>query len=128
MSVNKALTILKDTDMYSLSMFALYKLTNLPEYSAISELPYILDRENMLKLCQYFGGRTIRIPTTEELHSLMSLLLLYQYVNIDKIPYDEAINLIGFPSKNLRQVKKTYSELCNILNSYDIKARNNYGN
>lgn len=124
--IKKTLTTLKDVDIYSLSMFALYKLTDIPEYSTIAELPYILDRENMLKFCQYFGGSTIRIPTIEELHSLMYLLLLYQYVNIDNIPYNDAVKLIGYESKDLRQVKSNYNKLAKILEKYDIKSRDSY--
>jgi hypothetical protein len=122
----KVLSSFKDVDIYSLSMFALYKLTEIPEYSAISEIPYILDRENMLKLCEYFGGRTIRIPTIEEMHSLMYLLLLYQYVNIEGMEYDKAVSLIGYESNSLRKVKSSYNKLCKVLNKYDFKPRNNY--
>ncbi|WP_300924659.1 hypothetical protein [uncultured Clostridium sp.] len=124
--IKKDILTLKDTDIYSLSMFALYKLIDVPEYSAISELPYILDRFNMLKLCEYFGGRTIKIPTTDELYSIMTLLLLYQYVNIEGKSYDEAIKLIGYESKDLRKVKSIYNKLCKILDNYDIKARSKY--
>lgn len=124
--IKKTLTTLQDVDIYSLSMFALYKLIDIPEYSTIAELPYILDRENMLKFCQYFGGTTIRVPTIEELHSLMYLLLLYQYVNIDNIPYEEATKLIGYESKDLRQVKSNYTKLCKVLEKYDIKVRRRY--
>ena len=53
----------KDKDTYSLAMFILYKLTNIPEYSINGELPYILDKKNLLNFCNYFGGRTIRVPT-----------------------------------------------------------------
>lgn len=126
MSIKKTITMLKDIDIYSLSMFTLYKLTEIPEYSTISELPYILDRDNMLKLCQYFGGRKIKIPTVEELHSMMYLLLLYQYVNIDNIEYDEAVKMIGYESRNLRQVKAAYTKLCKVLDKYDIKPRLKY--
>ena len=124
--IKKDLTILKDVDIYSLSMFALYKLTDVPEYSAISEMSYILDRENMLKFCEYFGGTTIKVPTVEELHSIMALLLLYQYVNIEGMDYQDAIRLIGYESKDLRKVKSIYTKLCRILENYDIKARNKY--
>lgn len=124
--IKKDLTTLKDVDIYSLSMFALYKLIDIPEYSAISELPYILDKKNMLKLCEYFGGRTIRIPSVDELNSLMNLLLLYQYVNIEGMDYQDAIKLIGYNSRELRKVKSIYNKLCNILSDYDIKARAKY--
>lgn len=125
--INKTdITTLKDIDIYSLSMFVLYKLTEIPEYSAISELPYVLDRDNMLRLCEYFGGRTIRIPTTDELYSLMNILLLYQYVNIEHIPYDSAVEIIGYESKELRKVKKVYTKLCATLSQYKIQARDTY--
>lgn len=124
--IKKDLLTLKDVDIYSLSMFALYKLVEVPEYSSISELPYILDKENMLKLCEYFGGRTIKIPTIDELDSMMNLLLLYQYVNIEGIDYQEAIRLIGYDSKDLRKVKAIYTKLCKVLEKYDIKSRSNY--
>ena len=49
MAIKKDLSILKNADLYSLSMFMLYQLTDIPEYTVVSELPYILDRENTLK-------------------------------------------------------------------------------
>lgn len=122
----KDILTFKDIDIYSLSMFALYKLTEVPEYTTISELPYILDKENMLRFCQYFGGTTITVPTVEELQSLMYILLLYQHVNIEGMDYDEAINLIGYSTKELRKVKKVYTKLCDILSKYDIKPREKY--
>ena len=101
-------------------MFVLYKLTEIPEYSAISELPYVLDKDNMLRLCEYFGGRTIKIPTLNELHSTMYLLLLYQYTKIEGKPYEEAVKLIGYKSSELRQVKTAYTKLCKVLDNYNF--------
>ena len=124
--INDELLNLKEVDIYSLAMFALYKLVDVPEYSSISELPYILDKQNMLRLCDYFGGRTIKIPTTEELYSLMNILLLYQYVNIDHKDYKEAIELIGFDSKDLRKVKTVYTKLCSVLKNYKFKPKEKY--
>lgn len=108
----------KDTDIYSLSMFVLYKLTEIPEYSIMGELPYILDKKNLLDFCNYFGGRTIKVPTLNELHSIMYLLLLYQYTKIEGKPYDEAVSLIGYKSTELRHVKSAYNKLCAILDKY----------
>lgn len=117
---------LKDIDLYSLSMFMLYKFTEVPEFAAVSELPYVLDKDNTLRLCQYFGGRTIKVPTVDELYSMISILLLYQYVNIDGKKYTEAVDLIGFNSRELRKVKSAYTKLCKILNNYNIKSRHSY--
>lgn len=114
---------LKSVDVYAMSMFILYKLTNVDEYSVMGELPYILDKESLLNFCNYFGGRTIKVPTLNELHSVMYLILLYQYTKIDGIPYDSAVKLIGFKSSELRNVKSSYSKICEILDKYQFGKR-----
>lgn len=118
--MKNSIKCLKDTDVYSLSMFALYKLTEVPEYSLSGELPYILDKKNLLNFCNYFGGRTIKVPTLDELYSTMYLVLLYQYTKIENKPYDEAIKLIGFKSSELRKVKVAYNKICHILDKYNF--------
>lgn len=120
MRIKEEVNKLKSQDIYSLMLFALFKLKDVPEYSSLSELVYILDKDSLLKLCEYFGGMTIKIPTIQELESMVYLLLLYQYVNVDKIEYSEAIKLIGIESSKLRKIKSQYSEMCKILDLYDF--------
>ena len=96
---------LKQTDYYSLILFALYKFNEIPEYSSLSELAYTLDKDNLLNLCEMFGGQTIKIPTVHELESLIYSLLLYQYANIDGMDYRVALETIGHESCDLREVK-----------------------
>ena len=121
--IKEELSTLKETDIYSLILFSLFKLRNIPEYASLSELVYILDRESLLKLCEYFGGMTLKIPTIQELESLVYVLVLYQYVNIDGMNYDDAIKLIGYKSSDLKRVKADYRRLCSILDEYDFKRR-----
>lgn len=121
--IKQNLDTLKTTDVYSLLMFVLYKLMDIPEYSSLSELVYIIDRKNLLKLCEYFGGTTIKIPTIEELQQLTYALLLYQYVDIDHMEYNAAIALIGHESKDLRQVKISYNKLKQVLQNYQFINR-----
>lgn len=116
--MKKNLNSLKETDQYSLLLFVLYKLTGIKEYSAISELAYVLDKDNLLDLCNIFGGRTIRIPTLDELESLTHIVLLYKYVNNDNMDYDRAVKIIGFKSSELRHVKSMYLKVCKILDNY----------
>ena len=122
-SIATNLNNLKERDVYSLLLFCLYKLSDIPEYSSLSELVYVMDKNNFLNFCEYFGGQTIKVPTIEELDALMYSLLLYQYVKIDKIPYEKAMTLIGHESKELRAVKKNYRKLCEVLQKYSIKPR-----
>ena len=111
---------LKETDFYSLILFTLFKLTDTPEYSSISQLAYVLDKNNLLNLCTFFGGQTIKIPTLHELESLVYALLLYQSVKIDGMSYEDALNLIGHESDELREVKKNYKNLCNVMSKYSF--------
>jgi hypothetical protein len=122
-SIKEELLKLKDADIYSLVMFALYKMNNIPEYSTLSELAYLMDKEHLLKLCEYFGGMTIRIPTIDELENMVYSLVLYQWVNIDGMPYEKAVAQIGCPSDTLRTVKSQYLKLVEILDNYSFNAR-----
>lgn len=119
-TIRKELDNLKMTDTFSLILFVLYKIRDVNEYSTLSELAYILDKDSLLNLCEYFGGLTIRIPTIEEIDSIVNSLLLYQYINIDGYSYKEAINKIGFESFQLRKIKKDYNNICSILNNYSL--------
>lgn len=120
-NLRKDLDNLKMDDTFSLILFVLYKLRDVEEYSAISELAYVLDKDSLLGLCEYFGGLTIRIPTVEELESIVNSLLMYQYINLDGIPYSEAVKKIGFESHQLRKIKKDYNKICTILEGYSLK-------
>lgn len=120
MRIKEEISKLKEVDIYSLVLFTLYKMKDVPEYSTLSELVYILDKGALLKLCEYFGGTTIKIPTIEELETLVYSLVLYQYVNIDGMNYDEACKIIGHKSSELRAVKTAYLKLCEVLSNYNF--------
>lgn len=123
MTIKEELSKLKKTDLFSLLLFILYKIRDVEEYSTISELAYVLDKDNLLNLCEYFGGMTIQIPTIDELESILNSLLIYQYVNIDGYSYNEAIKKIGFDSYQLRRIKKDYNKIVSILNKYSFTGR-----
>ena len=123
MRIKENLITLSDMDTWSLVLFVLYKIKDIPEYSTISELAYVLDKDNLLKLCEYFGGLTIKIPTIDELELLVHSLVLYQYVNIDGMEYDKAIEIVGKDSLDLRAIKSGYIKICEILSKYKFSPR-----
>ena len=98
-------------------------MNDIPEYSSLSQLAYVLDQKNLLNFFEYFGGQTIKIPTIQEMESLVYSLLLYQYVKIDKMDYEAALDLIGHESCELRQVKKRYNALCKVLENYSFSPQ-----
>lgn len=117
------LSELNKKDIYTNALFILYKLSDLPEYSVISELAYILDKKSLLKLCEYFGGLTIKIPTIEEIEDILYLLLAYQLINEENKSFDEAFDLIASKVDNVNKLKKQYSKLVSILEDYEFTQR-----
>lgn len=123
MPIKEELTKLTKIDIWSLMLFVLYNFQKIPEYSGISELAYILDQKNLLKLCEYFGGQTIRIPTIDELRTMLYALLLYQYVNIEKIPEEDAIDLLRVEGSTVKLIKESYVQVKDILSKYQFSNR-----
>lgn len=123
MTNNDNLQNLKQQDIYSLVLFALYKFSNIKEYSTLSELAYILDKDSLLKLCEYFGGTTITIPTIDDIEILIYSLLIYQKVNIENTNFDTVIKDLELKSYKLKQIKDAYFNLSQLLKEYDFNAR-----
>lgn len=121
MKIENELGKLKEQDIYSIVLFSLCQLIDVPEYSVISELPFVLDRENMLRLCEYFGGMTIRIPTTSELERLIYALLLYQKVNLEGMNIDEVMKELKSGNSSLpSDIRSEYRTICDVLNTYSF--------
>lgn len=118
MRIKEDLTRLNEVDTYSLILFVLYRLKDIPEYSAISELAFVLDKTNLLRLCEYFGGLTLKIPTIDELEQIVHSLLLYQYVDIDNMSFDDALKLLGEKSADIRTIRKNYNKIKQLLEGY----------
>lgn len=123
MKIKTELEKLKSVDIYSLLMFALFKIKDTKEYSTLSELCYLLDKKDFLKLCEYFGGLTITIPTIEEVEDLVMSLLLYQQVDIDGVDYEQAMENILKKTSNEKKIKATYVELKEVLKNYEFTSR-----
>ena len=120
-NVQKSLNTLQISDIYSLMFFLLYKIQDIPEYATVSELCYLLDGGNLLRLLTYFAGKTIKIPTEEELSILINALLLYQYVNLDGETYVQAQNkLTNVTTKQKDKITELYLKIIPIINQYNI--------
>jgi len=120
--VNKDdLKTLGQKDIYSLVLFALYNLKDVQEYSTLSELAYVLDKENLMRLLDYFGGTTIKIPTKRELQVVINALLIYQSVKVEKNSLALALSkLTDIDRVQLREIKLLYNQLCEIMDKYYV--------
>ena len=122
MSIKRELDNLTEADIYSLMLFALYKTNELPEYSSLSQLSYILDKDNLLKLCEYFGGTTIRIPTVSELELLLNSLLVYQLVDIENNPLETVLESMRIKTGTNTEIKRHYYIIKELLSKYNFNS------
>lgn len=109
------------SDIYSLMLFVLYKVQDIPEYAVASELCYLLDGSNATRLLTYFAGKTITFPTEEEMMILSNALLMYQWINVDGQTFVEAQNkLTDVTPKQKEKVTSLYLKILPIMKNYNI--------
>lgn len=120
-SIKKSLDTLHLSDIYSLMLFILFKIQEIPEYAVASELCYLLDGANMTRLLTYFAGKTVTFPTEEEMTRVTNALLMYQYINIDGDTFTAAQNkLEKLTNKEKERVTELYVQILPIMKQYNI--------
>ena len=122
MNMGTEVNNLTSNDIYALMLFALYKLNDTSEYSSLSQLSYILDKENLLKLCQFYGGTTIYVPKIEELEDMLNALLMYQKVDIENMDIEEYLKQLKNKIGNTKYVQKNYGVVKDILKNYNFNS------
>lgn len=120
-NIIKALEELDKKDIYSLILFILYRLKEIPEYSTLSELVYILDNENFIKLINYYGGKTIRIPKVDELSTILNALLVYEREQNTDLPLSDICKDIGISKKEIPEILKILQLIPQLIDNYDFK-------
>lgn len=109
------------SDIYTLMLFAMYKIKEIPDYAVLSELCYLLDGSNLTRLLTYFAGRTVKFPSAEDFAVMSNALLLYQYINIDGESLANAQTKLNIESKKTRdKVTELYLQLLPIMKEYNI--------
>ena len=119
MNIKNELDKLSTPDIYSMMLFVLYKSTEIPEYSSLSQLAYILDKDSLLKLCEFYGGLTIKVPTISQLENLLEGLLMYQLVDIEHQDFEEVSQQFE------KGVRDSYLHIKEILKNYKFNSGRN---
>lgn len=119
MNIKNELDKLSTPDIYSMMLFVLYKSTEIPEYSSLSQLAYILDKDSLLKLCEFYGGLTIKVPTISQLENLLEGLLMYQLIDIEHQDFEEVSQQFE------KGVKNSYFQIKEILKNYKFNSGRN---
>lgn len=110
---------LKYNDIWNIILYAIYKMTNDPKYSTLSELIYTLDKNNLLNLCSTFGGLTIKIPTKQELDLMINVLLAYQLINFEHKSFNEVYSELELSRFQRSEFIKAYNTVTEILKDYE---------
>jgi hypothetical protein len=113
---------LQSTDVYSLILFAIFKMKDIPEYSTLSELAYILDKESLFNFLEYYGGTTIKVPTLDEFNQIIRALILYQAVNLEGLDFNKAFKNIE-PEFQNNDTREAYFKIVKILDKYDFRRK-----
>ena len=121
--MTKNLEQLKIKDLYSILLFVLYKLKEDNKYSTLSELAYLLDKDSLLKLCQYYGGMTITIPTIEDLDKVLNGMLVYQKVDLEHQNLKEVLSNFSRAAHERDEVLETYLVVKSVISGYNISEK-----
>lgn len=120
-NIDRAMEPLKTVDIYSIVLFTIFKLKGDPKYSTLSELCYILDNNSFINMLEYYGGKTITIPTMKEFKDIIDAICLYDLVNLDGEDINKAIKKLEVPEDAIKDLKNNYLHICSILQNYEFK-------
>lgn len=118
--IKESLNRLSRTDVYSMLLFIIYKMKDLPEYSTLSELIYVMDKDNLVKFISFFGGTTIKVPTLDEFRTVTQAMLLYQFVNLENGDLQEGLEVICDKSYKKDSVLEAYMKIVDIASDYEF--------
>lgn len=120
-SIKANLNNLHLSDIYSLMLFIIYKIQDIPDYAVLSELCYLLDGANLTRLLTYFAGRTVKFPTEDEMATMTNALLLYQYINLEgNTLVDAQARLENITPKQMDKITELYLQILPVMKQYNI--------
>ena len=122
-NILKSLEELDQPDIYSLLLFSIYKLYDVPEYSTLSELVYTLDKTNLFNFLSMYGGMTIKVPTIMELQKMLDALLLYQLIHFENMETKDALKQFATITYSQKELIERYDLLKDILSQYSFKQK-----
>ena len=122
-NILKSLELLEKPDIYSLLLFSIYKLHDTKEYSTLSELFYILNKDNLFNFLSMYGGMTITIPTVQEMQKMLDALLLYEKIHFDGMESTQALADFTNLTYSQKELIKMYKTISSVLDEYDFRIK-----
>ena len=123
-TVSEVIGSMSNADVYSALLSFLYDMRNIPEYSLLSELCYLIkDKDSFINVLTYFSGQTVTFPTEEELSDAIQVLRLYQYHEIEKRPWKDAVKLAGYDTSSGKLATNKLNKLKETIKKYNYSNR-----
>lgn len=120
-NIIKSLEQLDKNDISSLILFTIFKLKESPQYSTLSELVYLLDEKSFSNFLNYYGGKTITIPTVAEFNNVLTALLVLERKENTELSEEEIFSDIGLSRKEIENVKMILPAISEVIQNYDFK-------
>lgn len=120
-NIIKALEELNKRDIYSLILFTLYKMKDIPEYSTLSELIYVLDNDSFIRFLKYFEGSTITVPKIDDLKNILNALFFYERKLNSEMTDDEIFKELNINTSGKNKLYEIIDTIKNILSEYNFK-------
>ena len=108
-SIKANLDTLHLSDIYSLMLFVMYKLQDIPDYAALSELCYLLDGANLTRLLTYFSGNIL--PKQKQVKLIVTVTFFYIFAN----HFDLCLDKRYLDSHIYISIQSTVYVLCSTL-------------
>ncbi len=118
--IDRDLSRMSQSDIYSIVCELLYVVKDNPNYSAMSELAYILNQESFIKFIKYFGGTTLAVPTLDDFKQTLKVMQLYHYFNVQNMSWKDALVKAGFERNETRSAQRKLMQFTEVLNKSKI--------
>ena len=117
-----ALEQLDIKDIYSLILFALYRLKDDPKYSTLGELIYLLDNESFARFINFFGGTTLSVPTIDEIRGVLNAIVFYERQVNTNLSETDILKELGIVTPAAKaEMYKALETVAELLQEYDFK-------
>lgn len=115
------LNALEMSDVYSLLLFVLYKMKDVPDYATLSAMCNIVDSRSLTRLLTYFAGKTVTFPTAAEMKTMADVLLIYNDVNLGGREFADAMaDLQDVTKEEQEKITKLYLQVIDVMKDYSI--------
>lgn len=116
-------SFLDKQDTFSVLLSTIYAGEADEEYRMLSDLMLCLDNRNFKKVLALFEGQTIKIPPIHKIAKMLQAMLLYAYLDVEKLKESEAYAKAGVPTPGAARTAavEEYKRFKSILKSNNVQ-------